>query len=118
MRAELFEVKPSKIYIYLLVFIHLGALVCVFLSTIPITMVFVFSLLTGINFIWQFRRHMKIRNFMWGKQKLIKPLVCTPWVVGLNCEKRAVIIFFDSMSQSAFRRLRVLLINGGVRYEN
>lgn len=118
MRVELFELHPSKTYIYLLSILHLGAACCVFLSKIPIVFMIIFTSVIGINFIFQLKEHLSIKKITLSKQKQKTPLVCTPWVVGLTVAKKSHIIFFDSMSVQMFRHLRVLLINRGVRNEN
>lgn len=96
----------------------MGALCCVFLSKISVILMVIFALTTGISLAYQFKEHLKTRRFILGKQKIKTPLVCTPWLVGLNVDNKARIIFFDSMSRDMFRRLRVLLINGRAGYEN
>lgn len=118
MRVESFELYPSKIYIYLLSILHLGAMCCVFLSKIPPVFMIIFVSVIGANFVFQLKEHLSVKKITLGKQKQKTPLVCTPWVVGLTVGNKSHIIFFDSMSLQMFRRLRVLLINRGARNEN
>lgn len=115
MQVELLELQPSKLYMFLLGFLHVGAACCILLSKIPVVFMVIFILLVGISFGFQFKKHFAIKKIMLDKQKLKSHLVCTSWVVGLRINNRPHIIFFDSMSRHAFRRLRVLLINRGSR---
>jgi hypothetical protein len=124
MQAESFDYRPSRTLLFLLVFIHLGTLIIISLGPLSLWIKFfgIFSFACNIKLqratqriFWSKKGGWKIQDRKGSiySVKLKKQNICTGWVVGLNFMDKPLIIFFDSMSGDAFRRLRVLLINGG-----
>lgn len=127
MQAESFDYRPSKILIFLLSIIHIGALVIIAHVLGHPWEQFLGALACVLSFVWNVNLQLSVKKIFWNEKagwgvqsrdgsvcsaKLNSQNVCTPWVANLNFNKKPMIIFFDSMSREAFRRLRVLLING------
>jgi len=133
MQAESFDYRPSKILIFLLIVVHVGSLVIIACMRGHIFAQLLGGGLCLFSFIWNINLQLNVKKILWNEKtgwkvqdrkgaiypaNLNKQNVCTPWVAGLNFNKKPLIIFFDSMRKDAFRRLRVLLANGRANYEN
>jgi hypothetical protein len=82
--------------------------------------------LCPVSFCWNLNRQRKVKKFFWDERggwkiqnkngeiysvRRARKNICTPWMIGLNFNRKALIIFFDSMNSEAFRRLKVLVLS-------
>lgn len=132
MQAESFDYRPSKILIFLLIIVHSGALIIIAHGLGNPWGRLLGILLCVVSFVWNVNLQLNVKKIFWNEKtgwgvqdrkgsfysaKLNSQNICTPWIAGLNFNKKPLIIFFDSMSKDAFRRLRILLINGRRVYD-
>ncbi len=125
MLIESFDFRPSRILILILIVVHSGTLIVVFLFPGKILKV-AGILLCITSVIWSMRLQFNLEKILWNEKQgwalqyknkqaysvtVSGRNLCLSWVVGLNFGRNSVMIFYDSMSEEAFRRLRVLLIN-------
>ena len=123
MLAESFELRPSKIFFVLLLMIHVLTVWMVLLY-LPVKELIL--VLCVISFCWNLYCQRKIKKFFWDEKegwkiqnkngemysaRTTRQNICTPWMIGLNFNRKPLMIFFDSMSCEAFRRLKVLVLS-------
>ena len=123
MLAESFELRPSKIFFVLLLMIH-ALTVWIVLLYLPVKGLIL--VLCVISFCWALNSQRKIKKFFWDEKegwkiqnkngeiypaRTTRQNICTPWMIGLNFNRKPLMIFFDAMSCDAFRRLKVLVLS-------
>lgn len=126
MLAESFNIRPSRVLLFLLAIIHVGTLGVILSYADHVFLKWFGSVVCALSFMWNLKYTLKTKKVFWNAEegwkvqygsggicsaKVVGQNTCLPWVVGLNFSYKPEIIFFDAMDAETFRRLRVLLIH-------